>query len=134
MNIRKQTFGVDFPFKDSNNGDLVKLTDTPESEIKADLIHLLLTKKGSRYFLPEFGTNLNQYIFDQMDEALTIKIENEITEAVERYIPNIIINKIIITRLNEDIDLVNDNKAQHTLKINIDYTVSSRSFQSSDFR
>jgi len=64
MEVRKKTYGIDFPFNDSNNGDFLKLTEIPEREIKSNLIHLLLTNKGSRYYLPEFGTNLYHYIFD----------------------------------------------------------------------
>ena len=44
MAIKKQTFGIDFPFVNSNSGDYVGLTTIPESEVKAMLIHLLLTK------------------------------------------------------------------------------------------
>ena len=58
-------YGIDFPFRDSLEGKFLKLTSNPEREIRADLIHLLLTRRGSRYFLPDFGTRLYQFIFDQ---------------------------------------------------------------------
>ena len=35
----RETFGIDFPFQDSVFGDYLKMTETPEQEIKADLIH-----------------------------------------------------------------------------------------------
>ena len=60
-------YGIDFPFRDSLEGQYVKMTATPEREIRGNLIHLLLTKKGSRYYLPDFGTRLYQFIFDQND-------------------------------------------------------------------
>ena len=96
MNIRKKTYGINFPFYDSDNGDFLKLTPTIEAEVKSDLIHLLLTRKGSRYFLPDFGTNLYQYIFEPLDEVIIQKIEDEINNAVEKYIPNLEINQINI--------------------------------------
>ena len=61
------------------------------------LIHLLLTRKGSRYFLPDFGTNLYQYIFEPLDEITLGKIESEIQDAVEKYIPNLKLNDVIIS-------------------------------------
>lgn len=131
MNIRKKTYGVNFPFDDSDNGDFLKLTETPELEIKSNLIHLLLTRKGSRYYLPDFGTNLYQYIFEPLDDITMGKIEDEINDAVEKYIPNLTINKIAIQKFYDDIEYVNDDKLQHTIKINLDYTVNSRTFQSS---
>jgi phage baseplate assembly protein W len=131
MNIRKPTYGINFPFAEGINGDFIKLTETPELEIKSNLIHLLLTRKGSRYYLPDFGTNLYQYIFEPLDDITMGKIEDEITDAVEKYIPNLTINKIIINKFYDQIEFVADDKLQHTIKINLDYTVNSRTFQSS---
>jgi len=132
MNIRKQTYGVNFPFLNGVNGDFLYLTEIPEREIKANLIHLLLTKKGSRYFLPDFGTNLYQYIFDPLDDIIKNNIENEITDSVSKYIPNLKINKIIIEQFFDDVLYANDDKKQHTVTVNIDYTITSGTFQSSD--
>jgi hypothetical protein len=132
MNVRKKTYGVNFPFYDSNNGDYIQLTPTIETEVKSDLIHLLLTRKGSRYFLPDFGTNLYQYIFEPLDDIVIQKIEDEINNAVEKYIPNLQINKINITQFYNNIDYVSDDKKQHSVTVNIDYTVNFRTFQSPD--
>ena len=52
------TYGINFPFRDSKRGDYLQLTEFEAQEIKADLIHLLLTRKGTRYYLLEFGTRL----------------------------------------------------------------------------
>ena len=42
------TYGIDFPFRDSQKGDYLNMTEIPEKEVRANLIHLLLTRKGSR--------------------------------------------------------------------------------------
>jgi phage baseplate assembly protein W len=131
MNIRKNTYGINFPFTDSENGDFLSLTEIPEREIKSNLIHLLLTRKGSRYYLPDFGTNLYQYIFEFIDEITIAKIEDEINDAVEKYIPN-----LTITRINIDSYVNNPEYSevskQNSIKITIDYTITNRTFQSSD--
>ena len=72
------TYGIDFPFRQSLKGDFLIMTETPEREIRANLIHLLLTRKGSRYYLPDFGTRLYQYIFEQNDAVTYNLIEEEI--------------------------------------------------------
>ena len=36
-------------------------------KIRADLLHLILTRKGSRYYLPDFGTRIYEFIFEPMD-------------------------------------------------------------------
>ena len=61
------TYGINFPFRDSRTGDYLQLTQYQKDEIRADLIHLLLTRKGSRYYLPTFGTRLYEFIFEPFD-------------------------------------------------------------------
>jgi len=90
------TYGIDFPFRDSQKGDFLSMTEIPEKEVRANLVHLLLTKKGSRYFLPDFGTRIYEYIFDQNDIITFNSIEEEIRDGVKKYIPNLDINSIDI--------------------------------------
>ncbi len=142
------TYGIDFPFRDSIKGDYLKMTETPEKEIRADLIHLLLTRKGSRYFLPDFGTRLYEYIFDQNDIVVFNHIEDEIREGVRKYIPNLEINKISIMSAEDDPDdtktyaeqederlfrVSSDATKPYTAKVRIDYTVNNKAFSTSDF-
>jgi phage baseplate assembly protein W len=141
-------YGLDFPFRESQKGDYVKMTETPEREIRANLIHLLLTRKGSRYYLPDFGTRLYEYIFDQNDTVSFNLIEDEIRESVRNYIPNLDINSINIMSADEDPDdfklfsqdederlfRVSDASSKpYTAKVKIDYTVNNGAFSSSDF-
>jgi phage baseplate assembly protein W len=130
MAIKKQTFGMEFPFVFSDSGDYVGLTSVPESEVKAMLIHLLLTKKGARYFLPDFGTNIYQYIFEPLDDITLGKIEGEITDAIEKYIPNLKLNKVNITKVGDEPNFLNDTEKEHQIRINLDYTITTKTFQS----
>ncbi len=100
------TYGIDFPFRDSLEGKFLKMTGTPEREIRADLIHLLLTKKGSRYYLPDFGTRLYQYIFDQNDAVTFGLIESEIRDSVKKYIPNLDFTSILVVSAEDDPDQI----------------------------
>jgi len=142
------TYGIDYPFRDSAIGNYVKMTSTPEREVRADLIHLLLTRKGSRYFLPDFGTRLYEYIFDQNDVVTHNHIEDEIREGVRKYIPNLDINSIVIVSADNDPDIpispseeedsrlfrVGDGTTKpYTARVKIDYTVNNGTFSSSDF-
>jgi phage baseplate assembly protein W len=142
------TYGIDFPFKDSPKGDYLNMTDTPEREIRADLIHLILTRKGSRYYLPDFGTRLYEFIFEQNDMVSYTLIEEEIREGVKKYIPNLDINSIDIMSAeddpnqpkgftqNEDERLfrVSDSSdLPYTAVVKISYTVNNGAFSSSDF-
>lgn len=142
------TYGIDFPFRDSAAGKYLSMTTTPEREIRADLIHLLLTKKGSRYFLPDFGTRLYQFIFDQNDSVTFGLIEGEIRDSVAKYIPNLTITNIDVTSAEDNTDdmvsiseqednrlfRVSDHSDKpYTAVVKITYTVNSGAFSTSDF-
>ena len=142
------TYGIDFPFRDSLEGKFLKMTGTPEREIRADLIHLLLTKKGSRYYLPDFGTRLYQYIFDQNDAVTFGLIESEIRDSVKKYIPNLDLTSIVVVSAEDDPDQIvspqenEDNRLfrvsghsekPYTAVVKIEYTVNNGAFTSSDF-
>lgn len=142
------TYGIDFPFRDSVKGRFLAMTETPEREIRANLIHLILTKKGSRYYLPDFGTRLYEYIFDQNDMVTFNLIEEEIRESVRKYIPKLDINSIVVVSAEDDPEepktyseeederlfRVSDNTSKpYTAKVKIDYTVNNGAFTSSDF-
>ena len=143
-----KTYGITFPFRDSFDGKYLDLTDFDEDEVKTDLIHLLLTRKGSRYFLPNFGTRLYEYIFEPLDGPTFSDIEAEIRDSVERYIPGIQITNISITDASEGEEdkgtFINSQgqreftvqgiaEKEHTAKIKIDYRSTNQAFESSDF-
>jgi phage baseplate assembly protein W len=143
------TYGINFPFSDSAKGDYLKMTETVETEVRTDLIHLLLTRKGSRYYLPDFGTRLYEYVFEQNDSISHSLIEEEIREGVRKYIPNLNINSIEIKPAIEVEDDYNRSVSEqederlfrvsdastkeYTARVKIDYTINNGTFTSSDF-
>jgi len=142
------TYGIDYPFRDSPKGDYLNMTEIPEKEIRANLIHLILTRKGSRYYLPDFGTRIYEYIFDQNDTVTYNIIEEEIREGVKKYIPNLEINSISIMSAEDDPNQersISQNEDErlfrvselstkpYTAVVKIDYSVNNGSFSVSDF-
>ena len=142
------TYGVNFPFRESYVGKYLDISDTTEEEVRSNLIHLLLTRKGYRYYLPDFGTRLYEYIFEPLDGPTFSEIEGEIRDSVEKYMPGVQITNISIT----DASLGEEDKGtfinpdgerefkvqgisdkEHTAKIKIDYKVTNQAFESSDF-
>jgi phage baseplate assembly protein W len=143
-------YGINFPFQDSTKGDFLRMTETAQQEIRSNLIHLLLTRKGTRYFLPDFGTRLYDYIFEQMDGQTFSNIEEDIRESCKKYIPNIDITSISIKEAdpneltadkNTEGDLDNriyrvgtKSTAPYTAQVRIDYSIKNSSvFNTHDF-
>jgi phage baseplate assembly protein W len=142
------TYGINFPFRESFVGRYLDISDTTDEEIRSNLVHLLLTRKGTRYFLPDFGTRLYEYIFEPLDGPTFSDIEAEIRDVVEKYIPGIQITNIGITDASDGLEdkgtFVNSQgereftvqgiaELEHTAKIKIDYKITSSAFESSDF-
>ncbi len=142
------TIGINFPFRNSYDGKYLDLSNQNDEEVRTDLVHLLLTRKGTRYFLPDFGTRLYEYIFEPLDGPTFSELESEIRSSVEQYIPGITITKISInaasegeenkgTYINENDDRVyrvpGIGTLEHTAKVKIDYIVNNDAFNSSDF-
>lgn len=142
------TYGIEYPFRDSEIGNYLKMTSTPEREVRGNLIHLLITRKGSRYFLPDFGTRLYEYIFEQNDSTSYRHIEEEIRDSVKKYIPNLDINSIEIVSAENDPDRVrtigedederlfrvtSEPARPYTAVVKVDYTVNNGAFSTSDF-
>lgn len=144
-----KTYGITFPFRDSFDGKYLDTTDYADEEIRSSLIHLLLTRKGARYFLPDFGTRLYEYIFEPLDGPTFNQIESEIRDSVQTYIPNLQITNIsvyaatddflntTVTTQNEVInntfDIPGKSYIEYTAKVKIDYNITSDTFNKSDF-
>jgi len=88
------TFGINFPLQESVAGTYFGLTYQSKDEIRASLLHLLLTQKGTRYYDPDFGTDIYKYIFDPMDGETFENIREEVDTQVKKYIPNLDITDI----------------------------------------
>jgi phage baseplate assembly protein W len=146
------TYGINFPFRDSRRGDFLELTQLESQQIKSDLIHLLLTRKGSRYFLPDFGTRLYEFLFEPFDGLTFEAIQSDIRDAVQVYMPNLLLNQISITPADpmEEVDtmlgentlgtsespiyrLPGKGTSEYTAKIRIDYSNNRSTFAQSDF-
>jgi phage baseplate assembly protein W len=146
------TYGINFPFRDSRRGDFLELTQLEAQQVKSDLIHLLLTRKGSRYYLPEFGTRLYEFLFEPFDGLTFDAIQSDIRDAVQQFMPNLLLNQITITPADpmEEVDtMIGENTigtsespiyrlpgkgtSEYTAKIRIDYSNNRSTFAQSDF-
>lgn len=115
---------IDFPFKNSPKGFFLNLNDNDQRAIKADLMHLLLTRKGQRLYNPDFGTDLLRYIFEPNDGLTLDAIKEEVTNSVKKYLPNLVINEITVTESEDSV---------YAATIRVDYTITDNVFDIVDF-
>ena len=119
---KQRYINIDFPFKDSPEGFYLNLNATDTDAIRSDLLHLLLTNKGERLYLPDFGSDLKKYIFEPNDSVTHEQIRDNLNESIKRYIPNLIINNI---------SFKNDS-IEELIIVELTYTVTDGTFNSTD--
>jgi len=100
----------------NNLGVFQKLYDTNKQAL-ANLKTLLLTRKGERYGLPEFGTDLLYMIFQPNVDDIKDNIKDIISGPVGAWLPYIEIDEIDVKTLKDDPRLI------HTIEITISFTV-----------
>lgn len=122
--MAERFINIKFPFNDDPKGKLLEMTQTNEEAIKSDLLHLLLTTKRERLYLPKFGTNLRQYIFEQNEGEVHEGIRNEIQQVINKFIPNLQVNNITVTKSESN---------EHAAIARLDYTVTTAAFKQPDF-
>jgi hypothetical protein len=146
------SYGINFPFRNSLKGDYLQVTEFEKDEVRAALLHLILTRKGARYYLPNFGTRIYEFIFEPLDNLTFDAIQSDIRDAINAYMPNLIVNSITIepasvedeasvsTNVNSTPDDVPNvfrvpgkGTADYTAKIKIEYQTDSATFAQSDF-
>lgn len=71
-----------------------------EDNIKQSLFQLLSTPVGSRLFLPEYGSRLDEALFEQNDEVLKALLQMFIVEAIELWERRIKLKKVSYTQEN----------------------------------
>ena len=99
------------------------MNDQDNQAVKADLLHLLLTRKGQRLYKPDFGTDLMKFIFEPEDGLTLMGIKEEITKEVKTYLPQLQLDEILIEESPE---------SEYAAVVTIKYTINDTVFETAD--
>lgn len=104
MKIINQKFPIDFEARKAigfgfpMNGDSVFVpTYLTKDQIKANLINYLLTNKNERVFNPNFGADLRNLLFQQIEFDTLDDLQSLIQSEINTKFPMITINNIELT-------------------------------------
>jgi len=119
------SYNITFPFKDDTiTNSFILMNQVSKDAYSSNLLLLLLTQKGERYYEPEYGTNLLKYIFDPNDNIIATDIEEEIRDTVGLYIPEVKVTSVTFNRNNnEEGQPISENQ----LNVNIQFVYSEGS-------
>lgn len=115
------SYNIRFPLEDDNEKNrFLNMTTTTKDALGSNLLLLLLTEKGERYYMPDYGTNLLKFIFEPNDDTTIGDIKEDIKRTVSTYIPQLEIDDIIFNRnVDEEGNPINENEL--TLLIRFTY-------------
>lgn len=89
---------------------------TMEEDIKEAIRIILLTNIGERVMRPDFGSNMQDYVFESDSVAFLTSVRNAVIDALTRHEPR-------ITNIDVDVRMQGSSKAEAV--ISIGYTVRS---------
>ncbi len=107
---------VDYPITKAS-GPIFKQTFTTLDARKSNLHILFRTIPGERVMNPDYGIGIHRYLFENMTPELQDELETEIVNQINRYIPDINIDNLIVN-LGYD-----GNLGKNNLSIVLDFSI-----------
>ena len=125
-----RTINIKFPLEDDKvKNNLFQLNEITREALKSNLLLLLLTNKGERYYQSDYGIDIRRFLFDPNDGQTHSSIEDEIRNAVKTFIPELNILSVEIFTGIDDLDI---NLKDNQINIVIDFTYSDDTFSEVD--
>ena len=113
--------GLALPIKPDDN-NIFSLTKNSFDQVRHNLRNLLLTNVGERVYQPEFGSRLRELCFEQLDESLPQRVEDEVRRAVNFWLPYV--NIVEVETLTQE-----DNKSKIFVRVKFSTTLNSDTLQ-----
>lgn len=116
------SYNITYPLKDdTTTGGLLSTNRVTKDSYSSNLLLLLLTQKGERYYDSEYGTNLLKYVFEPNDNLTSNQIEEEIKNTVSLYIPEL---KITSVTFNFGFDDEGNKISDNQINVNVKFVYS----------
>jgi phage baseplate assembly protein W len=122
-----KAINIKFPLEDDvEKNVLFKQNFVSKDALVSNLLLLLLTDEGERFYMSDYGINLRKYIFQPKDSITEAEITEEIKQKVKDFIPQLTITKVQFYSAETDMD---GNPLQETeIVAHIDFTYSNDTF------
>lgn len=114
--------GITFPYQEDLSGKFLKMNQTDKDELKSKIAFLITTQKNQRLYKPDFGLNMEQFLFLPMDEMTYNAVRQEIIGTIEKYLTQVKIE-------NVQIDV---NESQNLIGLQIRYSITDGILKDND--
>ena len=88
-------------------------------QVKSNIKNLLLTKRFERLMQPEFGSGMQELLFNMNDEMFADNLENNIVDTLSKWLPYVNVETINIQQSNEFKD---NNKVEVSVSFRVSDT------------
>ena len=106
--------GISLPIQITNTA--FSQTFQTSEQVKSNIKNLLLTKKGERILQPEFGSGLQELLFEPNVDDFEGRIEDTINESLEQWLPYVTAEEILVDSSNT---LRDNNRINVSVKFRI---------------
>lgn len=121
------SYNIKFPLNDDvNKNTYFLMSKVTKDAFSSDLLLLLLTQRGERYYEPDYGTNLLKFIFEPNDGLTANDIEQEIKRTVSLYIPALKIEEVTFETAQKNSG--GEEISENQLNVNIKFTYNEDAF------
>ncbi|MFW6243477.1 MAG: GPW/gp25 family protein [bacterium] len=101
------SLNIKYPIEDDvNKNNYLSVSSTTKDAISSNLMLLMLTEKGYRYYMPDYGTYLIKYMFEPNDNITIKDVENDLKSTIEKYLPEIELLELRHDRLEENDNII----------------------------
>ncbi len=116
--------GIKTPLSTFQGRQIFDMHDDPRAQLKDNLRNLILTNRGERLGLYNFGANLSELLFDFVAlENIESEIAKRIETSVEIFFPGMVIDEITAVELDRNEKNEVNNKAMVKIRLRILYSV-----------
>lgn len=90
----RKAIGVQIPF---SGKAVFNQTYQSRDAIRNNLINFFLTGKGERYFNPNFGTGLRNFLFENIGRITIKQVDATLRRELQLYFPTVIVQEMELT-------------------------------------
>jgi phage baseplate assembly protein W len=109
-------YGITLPIQIGNTA--FNQSFTSFEQVKSNIKNVLLTKRLERVMNPDFGSGLQELLFEMNDEILVSDVESVIRDAVEKWLPYVTVETV-------DVEVSNELKDRNQLNVSVTFRVSN---------
>ena len=102
--ISRRYRDIDLTFLNRQSGDIFKKTDA--AAVKQSIKNLLMTNESEKPFLPQYGGNLNSFLFSLSEEFDELDVKEQVSQAIDNFEPRARVREVAVD-INPDANSIN---------------------------